>query len=177
MWNEDGVLTCGNRNRSNRSTVKPVRAIAATVSRQVCQPPASTGHTVASISRCTRESLVIGAHVFQDAQLPARCENPPRLPQGGSRIRHRAEHQAEHRGVHAVAGRGQVIGQAVGDLYRDRAVRRGRPGDRTQPRFGLHRQDARDGPRVVREVAAMAGADLDDLTAAWCSCTFRECPP
>jgi hypothetical protein len=74
---------------------------------------------------------------------------------------HRAQHQGGDRSVHAgVSGR-EGVGGAIDHLDRDQGQVVGGLGEGTQIRLGLHGQDLGDRWRVVGEVEAVAGADLE----------------
>jgi hypothetical protein len=80
------------------------------------------------------------------------------------RVGDRAQHQAGHHHVDGAVGGGQRLGGAGHDPDRNRRL----PGcglrQAAQVRFGLYGQDLADRGRVVREVEAVAGTDLQHPT-------------
>jgi hypothetical protein len=102
-----------------------------------------------------------GAHVFEEAQLPARDQDATDLGERAGDLRHRAEHQGHHRGVEGGVGCGQRVGVSGHDPDRYRRVRGCLLGQGAQVVFRLDGEHFGDGVRVVAEVQAVAGADLD----------------
>ncbi len=156
----------GKRNRSSRVTSNPAAPIAATVSRAVWQPAQNSGQSVASARRWARRRPGrLRHHVFVEAQLAAGPQHPARLAQRDRLVRHRAEHQRQHHRVGGAVGDRQFLGQPGGDCDRYRGARRGGAGQRAQAWFRLDGEHAGHARRVVREVAPVAGADLDHPAA------------
>jgi hypothetical protein len=100
--------------------------------------------------------------VLVEAQPGTGAQHPTDLRQRPVRVGDGAQHQAGHHRVEGGVGAGQRLGDAVGhpDRHR-RLVGRGQR-QAAQVGLGLHGQDLGDGGRVVREVEAVAGADLQD---------------
>jgi hypothetical protein len=102
--------------------------------------------------------------VLVEAQPPARTQHPTDLGQGLVRVGDRAQHQAGHHRVDGAVGGGQRLGDPVGHPDRHRRL----PGrglrQAAQVGFWFHGHDLGDGGRVVGEVEAVAGADLQDPT-------------
>jgi hypothetical protein len=72
----------------------------------------------------------------------------------------RAQHQGGDGGVHAGVSRREGVGAALDHPDRDRCLAGGDLGKAAQIWLGLHSEDLGGGRRVVGEVEAVAGADL-----------------
>ena len=107
---------------------------------------------------------ILGPHVLVEAQPSARAQHPTGLGQGLVQVGDRAQHQAGHHHVDGAVGGGQGLGGARQDPDRNRRLPGRGHGLAAQVGFWLYGQDFSDGGRVVREVEAVAGADLQDPT-------------
>jgi hypothetical protein len=105
---------------------------------------------------------VLGPHVLVEAQPSARAQHPTGLGQGLVQVGDRAQHQAGHHHVDGAVGGGQRLGGARQEPDRNRRLPGRGHGLAAQVGFWLYGQDFGDGGRVVREVEAVAGADLQD---------------
>jgi hypothetical protein len=105
---------------------------------------------------------VVGSHVLVEAQPPARAQHPANLGQGPVRVGDGAQHQAGHHRVDGAVGGGQRLGDPVGHPDRHRRLAGRGQGLAAQVGLWLDGPDLGDGGRVVGEVEAVAGADLQD---------------
>ena len=109
--------------------------------------------------------LVVGDDVLIEAQLAARSDDAVELGQSAILVGDRAEHEARNRGVDALGVERQFVGDAREDPDRHRrdcgCFRRGRP----QGRLRLDRDHVNDRGRVVGEVEALPGAELEHRPA------------
>jgi hypothetical protein len=102
--------------------------------------------------------------VFVEAQAPAGAQHPTDLGQGLIQVGHGAQHQASHHRIDGAVGDGEGFGGAGQHSDRNRRVGGRGQGQAAQIGFWLDGQDFGDGSRVVREVEAVAGPDLQHPT-------------
>ncbi len=103
-WNDHGVRTGGKLYRRRSTMVNPALSTASTTSREVWQPPARGGQTVASRTRWKRtrpENRPLPCS--RNLDLTPEFQHPPGLGEGPVDVRDRAQDQAEHRRVSTAA--------------------------------------------------------------------------
>ena len=101
--------------------------------------------------------------MFQETELSTWSEHAEGFVEGRVGIGDRAQHEREHRGIEALTGNGKFFGAAGDDMDRNGRLLCGGFGESPQVWFGFDGQYAGDCGRVVDEVRAVPGTDLDHL--------------
>jgi hypothetical protein len=126
--------------------------------------PGESGPQARPVERALQSRLagVVGANVLEEAEFAARLEHAPEFGEGVSGVADRAEHDAGDGRVGRFIVEREVFGDVVVQAYGHRRDARCAGGSLAQVGLGLDRDHLVDCRRVVGEVGAVAGPDLDD---------------
>jgi hypothetical protein len=146
--------------RSTDSTSSGDASIAARVSRLQLQPSPKSFQAPWSRS-CQRASPVSGERTLQEEHPAPGAQDPGRLGERSRGVRDRAQDQRENRRVEAVLVEGEPLGAGLDDLRRASRLREPGPEPPDHVRVGLRQDQLADGIRVVLQVEARAGSEVD----------------